>query len=477
MGRQGLCSAYFLTVDKQADKHNKMSQARAADVEKMKLQMMQAMNIKDPKELQRMAREYCKDMAVELTLPAYHRLATQISRSITKNREVFDALSSTDKVVQLMKAVMEDEEIVEGFKMALDQEDKDATICPELSGDKRSAGNSAFQKKKDEQALNLYSEAAMASLVTTEEGKKDAALAPANILYKVVDRQAKCLAALGRIEEARTSYNRVILLLKQSNLDADKQEAWKKEVDAELQKLKTAKVPEESKKEETSLLTNPNPRIPQFSDAVGLMFSPLVGRHGVATRDIEVGEVLMLDTATTVHLLCGTRLTNCTNCAARVNPITGKPSPVTPTARFCCSACLKTGMESYHPVEAKTNVQKLFWSKKEERFEETSGNILLTLRSVTQKPLQYFLDNKISQRLTKHLVWSSPHLRTKSAFLITRTSPTSKDTETNSQRMRRWGLQSTPSSCWFSSGTAATSVQRRRPTELFCPHKRNRWQP
>ena len=76
--------------------------ARAADVEKMKMQMMQvwephnfleqdskktekfkksnygllcpqAMNIKDPKELQRMAREYCKDMAVELTLPAYHR--------------------------------------------------------------------------------------------------------------------------------------------------------------------------------------------------------------------------------------------------------------------------------------------------------------------------------------------------------------------------------------------------------------------
>ena len=157
----------------------------------------------------------------------------------------------------------------------------------------------------------------MASLVTTEEGKKDAALAlanrsavwikmkkyseclddleaaqlfgyPTNILYKVVDRQAKCLVALGRIDEARTSYNRVILLLKQSNLDADKQEAWKKEVDAELQKLKTAKVPDESKKEETSLLTSPNPRIPQFSDAVELVFSPLVGRHGVATRDIEV---------------------------------------------------------------------------------------------------------------------------------------------------------------------------------------------
>ena len=82
-------------------------------------------------------------------------------------------------------------------------------------------------------------------------------------------------------------------------------------------------------------------------------------------------------------------------------------------------------MESYHPVEAKTNVQKLFWSKKEvgaivfglkrrykccaeltkilvqERFEETSGNILLTLRSVTQKPLQYFLDNKDFTKVEK----------------------------------------------------------------------------
>ena len=243
------------------------------------------------------------------------------------------------------------------------QEDKEAMISPELSGDKRAAGNTAFQKKKDEQALNLYSEAAMASLVTTEEGRKDAALAlanrsavwikmkkyseclddleaaqlfgyPTNILYKVVDRQAKCLAALGRIEEARTSYNRVILLLKQSNLDADKQEAWKKDVNAELEKLKTAKVgEEESTAAETSLLARPNPRIPQFSDAIELVYSPLVGRHGIATRDIEVGEVLMVDTATTVHLLCGTRLTNCTNCAARVNPTTGKPSPVTPTAR------------------------------------------------------------------------------------------------------------------------------------------------
>ena len=134
-------------------------------------------------------------------------------------------------------------------------------------------------------------------------------------------------------------------------------------------------------------------------------------------------------------------------------------------SRFCCSACLKTGMDTYHPVEARSNVQKLFWSKKEvsqcpisvrghslkiydldiqERYEETSGNILLTLRSITQKPLQYFLDSKdfakvmretsnilqhiLLLRLTKLLASSSLQRRRNSIIQITRTSPTLKDT-------------------------------------------------
>ena len=115
--------------------------------EQLKQQMMQVMNIKDPKELQRIAQDYCKDMAQDLKLPAYHRLATRISRLITKNREKFDALKPTEKVAQLLKASMEDEEVVETFKNAIDQEDKEANINPELSADKRAAGNAAFQKK------------------------------------------------------------------------------------------------------------------------------------------------------------------------------------------------------------------------------------------------------------------------------------------------------------------------------------------
>jgi len=46
---------------------------RANQVDKIKTQMMQVMGITDPAEFQRVARDYCKDMAMEMTLPAYMR--------------------------------------------------------------------------------------------------------------------------------------------------------------------------------------------------------------------------------------------------------------------------------------------------------------------------------------------------------------------------------------------------------------------
>ena len=57
----------------------------------------------------------------------------------------------------------------------------------------------------------------------------------------------------------------------------------------------------------SKLIPEPNKTIPQFSSAVELSYNPLVGRHGVATRDIEPGEVLMVDTSMATHLLCSTR--------------------------------------------------------------------------------------------------------------------------------------------------------------------------
>ena len=83
-------------------------------------------------------------------------------------------------ITHVMKMAMDDDEVVETFKSAIEMEDKDAKISPDLSAQKRTAGNQAFQKKKDQEALNLYSEAVYSSDVATEDGKKDCSLALAN---------------------------------------------------------------------------------------------------------------------------------------------------------------------------------------------------------------------------------------------------------------------------------------------------------
>ena len=384
------------------------------------------MGITDPAEFQKVAKDYCKEMAVEMMLPAFLRIFSRINKRIDMKKEMFGSLTKRrDMVAHVLKAAMEDEEVVDIFKDSFDTPDKDCSVSADLSADKRSAGNAAFQKKKDRDALNLYSEAVFASDVATEAGRRDAALAlanrsavwlklghheeclddieaailfkyPDNMLYKLIERKAKCLAAVGEAEEARQCFNRVILLLPQSGLDDAKQTQWKKDVSSELEKLKsvqpTPRKPVRAVHDIDKLLPDRNKTIPQFSSAVELAYNPLVGRHGVAARDIEPGEVLMVDTSMAAHGLCSTRLTNCCHCMVRIDITRAKPSPLLRPARFCSFECLKQALDSYHPVESKINIQKMFWNKKEEKFEELSGNILLSYRCITQKPLQFFLD-------------------------------------------------------------------------------------
>ena len=42
-------------------------------------------------------------------------------------------------------------------------------------------------------------------------------------------------------------------------------------------------------------LTDPNPKFPAFSSAVDIVQSDLVGRYGIATRDIRAGELLAVE--------------------------------------------------------------------------------------------------------------------------------------------------------------------------------------
>ena len=311
------------------------------------------MGITDPAEFQQVAKDYCKELAVELMLPPFMRIFSRINKRVDMKKDQFTKITKKrDMIAHVLKETMEDEEIVDIFKSSFETDDKDSSVSPDLSTNKRNAGNTAFQKKKDKDAINLYSEAVFTADVSTDVGKKDCALAlanrsavwirlqkyeeclddieaailfkyPDNMLYKLIDRKAKCLVALGEVEEARKCYNRVILLLPQSGLDNDKQDVWKKDINKEIEKLKSikskAKVQTKKGLDISLLLPEANKSIPQFSSAVELAYNPLVGRHGVATRDIEAGEIIMVDMATSSHLMCSTRLTNCANCMNKID--------------------------------------------------------------------------------------------------------------------------------------------------------------
>ena len=142
------------------------------------------MGITDPAEFQKVAKDYCKEMAVEMMLPAYMRIFSRINKRVDTQKEAFTRLTKKrDMISHVLKLTLEDEEIVDMFKMNFSTDDSASKVNPDLSADKRNAGNSAFQKKKDKEALDLYTDAVFAADVVTASftasGHAPMALAPA----------------------------------------------------------------------------------------------------------------------------------------------------------------------------------------------------------------------------------------------------------------------------------------------------------
>ena len=94
---------------------------------------MKVMGITDPAEFQRVAKDYCKEQMVEMKLPAYMRIFSRINKRIDVKKEAFTSLRKRrDMIAHVLKAAMEDEEIVDIFKTSFEAEDKDSAVSPDL---------------------------------------------------------------------------------------------------------------------------------------------------------------------------------------------------------------------------------------------------------------------------------------------------------------------------------------------------------
>ena len=216
----------------------------------------------------------------------------------------------------------------------------------------------------------------------------------ADLAYKLHERRAKCFSGLGRHLDAGASYQEALEALVDAKLDAEKKEKVGQGFRNSLNQLpakdsatggKSLKL-EES--EELPSVARVNPRFPAFSDAIELRSEPDRGRFGLTTRAVALGELLAVERPPVFFLHEETSGINCSHCFRESSaPL---PSPTCTQTVFCSRRCQDEAMATYHVTESKfMDVLFQHGLRKKEWF--------LALRTVTMKPLAYFLEQGIGE--------------------------------------------------------------------------------
>jgi len=287
---------------------------------------------------------------------------------------------------------------------------------------KKNYGNKAYQAGKDMDALQLYTQAIIATPVGEKGKSKELAILLANrsavlfslkaykmalddikmslevgypddLAYKLYDRRAKILVLFRQMEDAEASYKLAIKYIdKATKLSADKKAIFTKEVQEALNMFK--KVPPKLRINDPTVEMEPklelpdlpatNKLFPAMNEAVTFKYEANRGRFAVASRDITVGEVVAVEKAIVSHMLPEYMGKNCTHCFN----IMKAPYPCFTCTKvmFCSYKCCKEANDTYHKYECK--LIDLFLSS------GMSIICFLAYRSITQKPFQWFKDNK-----------------------------------------------------------------------------------
>lgn len=256
----------------------------------------------------------------------------------------------------------------------------------------RNEGNKLFQKKRYHEALEIYSRSILNAPVESCGHEHSLAFAnrsavlfhlreyrqcledieqalscgfPNELRYKLFDRQGKCHLGIGQSSEALDCFQKAKQALNESKLDGKKREVWMKDLEVEICKCQEMKMGKTQAMQGDLTSNNENfpPggfELPQLSHkenskfisascAVDIATSPVTGRHPVATQDIRVGDILVIEKPFASVLLPEHLETHCYHCLRHVTvPL---PCYQCSTVRYCSEACAKQSWDSYHSVE------------------------------------------------------------------------------------------------------------------------------
>ncbi|XP_043467770.1 SET and MYND domain-containing protein 4-like isoform X2 [Leptopilina heterotoma] len=240
------------------------------------------------------------------------------------------------------------------------------------------------------------------AIIDTEEAVKMGY--PKELLYKLEDRRARCLLALEDHSRAMDAFKSALKSLDFAKLTLDKKQKLESDIRVMLAVMergaklnengKTNKIIKKLKVKSPKCLIpktkDTNIFYPAFSNAVEIKDAGgEIGRFGIATRDINPGEIVAVEKAHCAVLLGEYRLSHCHLCLERI---------FAPIPAFCCSyvAYCSTNCRNLdsnlHSIECK--ILGPLWSS------GTSVTCLLALRAIIQRPLNELikLEDKFNEK-------------------------------------------------------------------------------
>jgi len=294
----------------------------------------------------------------------------------------------------------------------------------------KEAGNKEFGKKRNEEALKCYSQAVVRAPVLSGKywklikenadpkkmtlypiclANRSAALYhikdhyhcvrdidealehhyPKELKWKLYKRKARILIELRRHLDARDAFRQALKWMDWAKLERDRLNDIKKEIQKWLHLFEAGscvrnlgEFKEKAMPPLPELTGGSNPTLSALSSKIKVEYSPTRGRQAIAAEDIAVGEYLVTEEAYAAVLLKETFATHCQNCFCLVTaPI---PCKRCSGVVFCSSDCRQSAY--FHRVECQ--VQDLLQGS------GMSINCFLSLRMVTQTPLEFFSNNK-----------------------------------------------------------------------------------
>jgi len=199
------------------------------------------------------------------------------------------------------------------------------------------SGRSEAEKANSEFVLALSNRSACSlQMKRYQECLTDVALAlrygyPRHLRYKLYDRQARALIELGRFDEALEALRKLHDSLSLTTLEPDQRGSIARNAEKKMD-FCTSAVVQQAAAVNSSATENDggsvpaisgsnNERFPGASDAFDVRYHQDRGRYGVASRDVAVGEVLLIETPYVSVLSADAYELRCYNCFRTVGDI------------------------------------------------------------------------------------------------------------------------------------------------------------